>query len=81
MARSPACRRQVDTARERRSNSRVVSTATRQRMTTRMPNGRSRLRTWSAILALPRLFVYDTTLLVAGIDGEAKRPGDGPASR
>ena len=35
----------------------------------------------ASVLALPRLFVYDATLLVAGIDGEAKRPGDGPASR
>jgi hypothetical protein len=35
----------------------------------------------ASVLALPRLFVYDATLLVAGIDGESKRPGDGPASR
>jgi Glycosyltransferase family 87 len=35
----------------------------------------------ASVLALPRLFVYDATLLVAGIDGEAERPGDGPASR
>jgi len=35
----------------------------------------------ASVLALPRLFVYDATLLVAGLDRDAQRPGDGPVSR
>jgi hypothetical protein len=35
----------------------------------------------ASVLALPRLFVYDATMLVAGLEPDARRPGDGPASR
>ena len=35
----------------------------------------------ASVLALPRLFVYDATLLLAGLDPDAPRPGNGPASR